>query len=106
MDVETSEPGQSAHSRRDTPGKAGDCNDVRRQLVGELLLMASLAMAAGAVVVAHFPALHAVDWLSAQTYLAGFAISVAAIYFLVVVCGSYPARLATRIQPFEALRYE
>jgi putative ABC transport system permease protein len=79
---------------------------IRRQLVGELVLMASLAMAAGGVVVAHFPALHAVEWLSGRTYLAGFAISVAAIYFLVVVCGSYPARLATRIQPFEALRYE
>ncbi len=33
-------------------------------------------------------------------------ISAAAIYLLTLACGWYPSRLATRIQPAEALRYE
>jgi putative ABC transport system permease protein len=79
---------------------------IRRQILGELLAMASLALGAGALVVAQLPLLDLIAWVPGEVYLAGFAISVAAIYFLVVVCGSYPARLATRIQPFEALRHE
>ena len=38
--------------------------------------------------------------------MAGFAISVLCIYVLVTVSGFLPTRLATRVQPFEALRHE
>jgi len=39
-------------------------------------------------------------------FLTSLAISVAAIYLLTLACGWYPSRLATRIQPAEALHYE
>jgi ABC-type antimicrobial peptide transport system permease subunit len=37
---------------------------------------------------------------------ASVAVSVTGIYLLALVCGWYPARLATRVHPAEALHYE
>ena len=37
---------------------------------------------------------------------ASIAISMAAIYLLTLLCGWYPSRLATKVQPAEALHYE
>ena len=39
-------------------------------------------------------------------FLASMAISVVAIYVVTLACGWYPSRLATKIQPAEALHYE
>ena len=41
-----------------------------------------------------------------RVFVASIAISVAAIYLLTLACGWYPSRLATKIQPAEALHYE
>jgi ABC-type antimicrobial peptide transport system permease subunit len=42
----------------------------------------------------------------APVFLGSIAISVAAIYLLTLACGWYPSRLATKIQPADALHYE
>jgi putative ABC transport system permease protein len=39
-------------------------------------------------------------------FVTSIGISVVAIYLLTLACGWYPSRLATRIQPAEALHYE
>jgi putative ABC transport system permease protein len=86
--------------------------DIRRQFLGELLALASLAMAAGAVVVLHFAGLisrlsyFGIGWLSWKVYAAGFAFSALAIYVLVMLAGFVPAHLAARVQPLSALRQE
>jgi putative ABC transport system permease protein len=86
--------------------------DIQRQLLGELLAMATLPMAVGGLVVVNFAAVFAdmpvfdLSHVHAGVYVAGFAISVLCIYVLVTVSGFLPTRLATRVQPFEALRYE
>jgi putative ABC transport system permease protein len=86
--------------------------DIRWQFLGELMGMASLAMVPGAVVIAHFAGVFAhlayfsIGWVTTDVYLVGFAFSAASIYVLVLLAGFFPTRLATRIQPFEALRYE
>ena len=39
-------------------------------------------------------------------FAVSLALSVAGIYLLAILCGWYPARLAVRVEPTEALRYE
>jgi putative ABC transport system permease protein len=93
--------------------KGATSADIHRQILGELVMMATLALAFGAVVVAHLPLfglfhpkLPSAAPVTGDIYVQGLAVSVLAIYFLTVVCGWYPARLATRVQPAEALHYE
>jgi putative ABC transport system permease protein len=86
--------------------------DIRRQFLGELGALATVAMAAGAVVVLHFAGVIAhlsyfdVGWLSWDVYAVGFGLSALVIYLLVMLAGIIPAHLAARIQPLAALRQE
>jgi putative ABC transport system permease protein len=86
--------------------------DIRRQFLGELAALASVAMAAGAVVVLHFAGLishlsyFSIGWLSWKVYAVAFAFSALAIYVLVMLAGFLPAHRAARIQPLQALRQE
>jgi ABC-type antimicrobial peptide transport system permease subunit len=41
-----------------------------------------------------------------STLFFGVAVSVATIYVVMLLCGWYPSRLATRVPPAEALHYE
>jgi putative ABC transport system permease protein len=85
---------------------------IQRQLLGELLAMATLPMALGALVLVNFATIFAdmqvfdVGFVHGDVYVAGFAISVACVYVLVTVSALLPTRLATRVQPLQALRYE
>jgi putative ABC transport system permease protein len=79
---------------------------VQRQVLGELVVMTGLALAAGAVVVAQLPLLGVIPWVDPAVYGVGLMISAATITALTVVCGWYPSRMATRIEPADALRYE
>ena len=42
----------------------------------------------------------------AGVFVTSIAVSAAAIYLLTLACGWYPSRLATKVQPAEALHYE
>jgi len=85
---------------------------IHRQLLGEMLAMATLPMALGAVLMVNFAIIFAdmqvfdLWFVHADVYAAGFAISVLCVYVLVTVSALLPTRLATRVQPLEALRYE
>lgn len=93
--------------------KGATAPDIHRQILGELIVMATLALVCGAVVVVHVPLfglfqpkLPSAAPIAAGVYGQGLAVSALAIYVLTVGCGWYPARLATRVQPAEALHYE
>ncbi|MEO8075100.1 MAG: FtsX-like permease family protein [Acidobacteriota bacterium] len=89
--------------------KGATINDVRKQVLVEMVLMTSIALVAGVILVAQLPLLPLpTDFGSVSTpvFLTSIGISVAAIYLLTLACGWYPSRLATRIQPAEALHYE
>jgi putative ABC transport system permease protein len=80
--------------------------DVRSQVLGELVVMTSVAVLAGAAIVVQFPLLKLLGVVSPGVYLGSLALSTASIYLLTMACAWYPARLATTVQPAEALHYE
>ena len=79
---------------------------IRRQILGEIAVMTSLALLAGVLVVIQFPLLNVIYFVEPYVYVLGLVISAAIMYLLTLTCAWYPSRLATRIEPAEALRYE
>jgi putative ABC transport system permease protein len=79
---------------------------VSRQILLELTLMSSVAVGVGVLVAVQVPLLEIVGGIDRTAYATGLVISAAAIYLLTMACGWYPSRLAARVQPAEALRYE
>lgn len=89
--------------------KGATIPNVRSQVLLELLLMTSLALVAGVLLLAQIPLLPLPEDLRivpAAVFVLSIVISVAAIYLLTLACAWYPSRLATRIQPAQALHYE
>ncbi|MEO8359316.1 MAG: ABC transporter permease [Vicinamibacteria bacterium] len=80
--------------------------DVRWQVIGELLVMATIAMMVGVIVVLQFPFLDLLGPIPRSVFFAGLSLTIVALYALALACGLQPARLATTVQPAEALRYE
>jgi putative ABC transport system permease protein len=72
----------------------------------ELLLIASIGLAIGAITVVQFPLLELWDFMTYDVFAIGLAISLATIYGLTLICGFYPSWMATRVEPAEALHYE
>jgi putative ABC transport system permease protein len=80
---------------------------IRRQVLGELVILASFAVVPGAILGLQLPALPIPDYLlPGRVIIAGVLAAVAVIYVMVLACGWYPSRMATAIEPAEALHYE
>lgn len=80
--------------------------DVRRQISMELLLLTSLALGLGTLLLVQLPVLDLLPALGAGVFAAGLLLAVALMYALVLAAAAYPAWLASRVQPAEALRWE
>jgi putative ABC transport system permease protein len=80
--------------------------DVFAQILGELLVVTTVAVAAGLLVVLQVPLLEIVSFVDTRVYTVAVGASVVFVYGLAIVAGLYPSWLATRVQPVEALRYE
>lgn len=80
--------------------------DVQWQVIGELMVMATIAMSLGVVVVLQFPFLDLLGPVPPSVFFAGLSLTIVSLYLLALVCGLHPARLATTVHPSEALRYE
>jgi putative ABC transport system permease protein len=89
--------------RRATGAHGGQ---IRRQILGELWILTALGLVLGVILVVQLPLLDLVGFLPATVFWTGMGLAVVAIYALATVSGVYPAWLATRIQPAEALHYE
>jgi putative ABC transport system permease protein len=80
--------------------------DIRRQLVGEVVVLTAIATAVGVIVVVQFPILEVFSAVSPFVYGTSLAISLVCIFLLTMACAWTPARMASVIQPADALRYE
>lgn len=79
---------------------------VHRQILLEVVLLTTMALAAGALIVVQLPILGALSIVTRAAFLTGFAEALAIIYLLTLACALYPSWLASRMTPAEALRYE
>jgi putative ABC transport system permease protein len=86
--------------------KGATAGKIYTQILGELVVIASLGLIVGVLVVVQFPLLDLIGFISKEVYVSSLLISLVLIYLLTVLCGLYPSRLATRIHPAEALHYE
>jgi putative ABC transport system permease protein len=89
--------------------KGATIPNVRVQVLSEIALMTSLAVVAAVILLAQVPLLplpRDLTGIPASVFMASIVVTVIAIYVLTLACGWQPSRLATRIQPAEALHYE
>lgn len=89
--------------RRATGASAAD---VRRQVLFEQLLLASLAMTLGLVLVLQLPLFGVTALVGPTAFGLGIATAVIVIGALTTLCSLYPAVLVSRLDPADALRYE
>ena len=89
--------------------KGATIPNVRTQVLSEIVIMTSLAVIAAVALLAQVPLLplpRDLTGIPASVFIASIVVTVIAIYLLTLACGWQPSRLATRIQPAEALHYE
>lgn len=79
---------------------------VRSQILGEVAILATLAVVLGLIVVVQLPLLGIFSIVTPPIFVAGILTALAVIYAVTLACGLYPSWLASRLQPAEALRYE
>ncbi len=80
--------------------------DIYKQILGELFVLMSFALLVGTLLVLQVPLLNLISNVPVSVYFTSLAGALGVMYLLALVCGLYPAILATRIQPTEALHYE
>lgn len=86
--------------------KGATIANIRAQILGELVVMTTLAVLVGAAIIVQFPLLRVFGFVTGGVYAVSLVISAVCIYLLTVACAWYPSRMATAIQPAEALHYE
>ncbi len=90
--------------------KGATVPNVRHQVLSELALTSTLALIVGVALVAQMPLLPLYDAdfppPPVLVWIASIAVSVAVIYLLTLASSWYPSRLATMVQPADALHYE
>lgn len=82
---------------------------VGRQVISELIVMTSFAVVAGCVLLAQIPLLplpREIQVVPTQVFVVGVLLAIVAVYCVTILCAWYPSRLAARVPPAEALRYE
>ena len=79
---------------------------IYRQIVTEIVLVAALAMAAGAAIGVQFPMLGTFETLDWRSSVQALIIGSVLVCGLCVLCALYPAWLASRRSPADALHYE
>lgn len=79
---------------------------VRSQILGEVALLATLAVIIGLVIVLQLPLIGIFAIVTPAVYALGIVTALAVIYGVTLACGLYPSWLASRLEPAEALRYE
>jgi putative ABC transport system permease protein len=82
---------------------------VGRQVIAELVVMTTFAVAVACLLLVQIPLLplpREIAVIPPSVFVAGVGLAIVAVYSVTILCAWYPSRLATRVPPAEALRYE
>ncbi len=79
---------------------------VRWQVLGELLVLTTLAIVVGGLIFLQLPMLNLFSQTGLRVRLIALAVGVVVLYPYVILCGLYPSWLATRVHPVQALQHE
>jgi putative ABC transport system permease protein len=89
--------------RRALGGTAGR---ISAQFLGELLVIATLAVVPSTMLIAQLPFYGWLEFVPGEVYVGGIFTAALLIYLLVIACALYPSWLVSRVQPVEALHHE
>ncbi len=78
-------------------------SDIYRQVLVELLIIASFGIALAMILIVQFPLLGVFRSVSWSVYMSALVLSLVFMYGIILLAALYPSRIATRIQPIEAL---
>jgi putative ABC transport system permease protein len=76
------------------------------QIIGETVAMSTIGIAFGCFLAIQFPLMDVIGFIEDSVYYYAIAASIIGIYGIAAICALYPAWLAARIQPAEALHNE
>jgi len=79
---------------------------IHMQILGELFVVASIAIGLGVIVVLQFPLLDVLGFIRPAVYGTSLAAAAVVLFALTLACGLTPSRLAASGMPAEALRDE
>lgn len=79
---------------------------IYRQIVFETVILAAGGILAGLLIAVQLPIIGVAGFLGPAAYAGAIAVTSGTILLLAVLCGLYPGRIASRVQPADALRYE
>jgi len=86
--------------------KGATARDIYKQILGELLMLATFGLALGVLLVIQFPLLDLISFVRPAVYFFSMAMALLVTYALTLIAGLYPSWFATRVQPAQALHYE
>jgi len=81
-------------------------SEVYRQILAEVALLTSIAIAAGAFIAVQLPLIAHWSILRPAPISFGLAAALVTVYALTLLCAMYPSRMAGRVQPAHALHYD
>ncbi len=81
-------------------------NMIHTQIIGEALVLSTLAMIFGSFFALQFPILGLIPIFDIKIYTLSYLITVLVIYIITALCAWYPSRVAASIEPADALRDE
>ncbi len=81
-------------------------NKIQGQIIGEALVLSTFAMIFGSFFALQFPLLGLLPIFNNRIYTISFIVTVLVIYLITSLCAWYPSRIASSIEPADALRDE
>jgi len=81
-------------------------NKIHSQIIGEALVLSTLAMIFGSFFALQFPILGLIPIFDSTIYTISYLVSILVIYLITSLCAWYPSRIAASIEPADALRDE